>query len=99
MLAERAGRLLKRTVMELGGFNPMIILTEKANGERENHHMSTNLTAVLQELLQNTSNLKVLRQLMTPDATYVSLSLLRHCRLVQNRGRHTVPQRSLGQRV
>jgi uncharacterized protein len=36
--------------------------------------MSTNLTAVLQELLQNTSNLKVLRQLMTPNATYVSLS-------------------------
>jgi hypothetical protein len=35
--------------------------------------MSTNLTAVLQEILQNTSNLKVLRQLMTPDATYVSL--------------------------
>jgi ketosteroid isomerase-like protein len=36
--------------------------------------MSTSLTAVLQELLQNTSNLKVLRQLMTPDATYVSLN-------------------------
>jgi uncharacterized protein len=36
--------------------------------------MTTNLTAVLQELLQNTSNLKVLRQLMTPDATYVSLN-------------------------
>ena len=36
--------------------------------------MSTNLTAVLQELLQNTSNLKVLQQLMTPDVTYVSLS-------------------------
>jgi ketosteroid isomerase-like protein len=36
--------------------------------------MSTNLTAALQEVLQNTSNLKVLRQLMTPDATYVSLN-------------------------
>jgi ketosteroid isomerase-like protein len=36
--------------------------------------MSTNLKAVLQELLQNTSNLKVLRQRMTPDATYVSLN-------------------------
>jgi hypothetical protein len=36
--------------------------------------MSTNLSAVLQELLQNTSNLKVLRQLMTPNATYVSLT-------------------------
>jgi acyl-CoA reductase-like NAD-dependent aldehyde dehydrogenase len=28
MLAERAGRLLKRTVMELGGFNPMIVLDD-----------------------------------------------------------------------
>ena len=36
--------------------------------------MSTSLTAVLQELLENTSNLKVLRQLMMPDATYVSLN-------------------------
>ncbi len=36
--------------------------------------MSTNLTAVLEELLQNTTNLKVLRQLMTPDVTYVSLN-------------------------
>src|SRR6267142_2565025 len=36
--------------------------------------MSTNLTAVLQEILQNTTNLKVLRQLMTPDVTYVSLN-------------------------
>lgn len=36
--------------------------------------MSTNLTAVLQQLLQNTSNLKVLRELMTPDVTYVSLN-------------------------
>jgi uncharacterized protein len=36
--------------------------------------MSTNLSAVLQQLLQNTSNLKVLQRLMTPDATYVSLN-------------------------
>jgi ketosteroid isomerase-like protein len=36
--------------------------------------MSTNLTAALQELLQNTTNLEVLRQLMTPDVTYVSLN-------------------------
>jgi hypothetical protein len=36
--------------------------------------MSTNLAAVLQKLLQNTSNLKVLQQLMKPDATYVSLN-------------------------
>jgi uncharacterized protein len=36
--------------------------------------MSTNLTAVLQQLLQNTTNSKVLGQLMTPDATYVSLN-------------------------
>jgi acyl-CoA reductase-like NAD-dependent aldehyde dehydrogenase len=28
MLAERAGRTLKRTVMELGGFNPRIILDD-----------------------------------------------------------------------
>jgi uncharacterized protein len=34
----------------------------------------SNLSAVLQEILQNTSNLKVLRERMTPDATYVSLS-------------------------
>ena len=36
--------------------------------------MSTNLSTVLQQLLQNTTNLEVLRQLMTPDATYVSLN-------------------------
>jgi len=36
--------------------------------------MPTNLISVLQELLQNTSNLKVLQQLMTPDVTYVSLN-------------------------
>jgi acyl-CoA reductase-like NAD-dependent aldehyde dehydrogenase len=28
MLAERAGRTLKRSVMELGGYNPMVILTD-----------------------------------------------------------------------
>ena len=36
--------------------------------------MSTKLTAVLQQILQNTTNLAVLRQLMTPDVTYVSLN-------------------------
>ena len=36
--------------------------------------MSTNLTAVLQQLLENTTNPKVLGQLMTPDALYVSLN-------------------------
>jgi ketosteroid isomerase-like protein len=36
--------------------------------------MSTNLTATLQEILQNTANLKVLKQLMTSDVTYVSLN-------------------------
>jgi len=36
--------------------------------------MATNLTQVLQQLLQNTTNIQVLRQLMTPDATYVSLT-------------------------
>jgi uncharacterized protein len=36
--------------------------------------MSTNLTNVLQEVLQNTMNLTVLQQLMTPDVTHVSLN-------------------------
>ena len=36
--------------------------------------MATNLTHVLHQLLQNTTNIQVLRQLMTPDATYVSLN-------------------------
>jgi ketosteroid isomerase-like protein len=36
--------------------------------------MSNNLTAVLQALLQNTTNVTVLRQLMTSDAAYVSLN-------------------------
>ena len=36
--------------------------------------MSTNLTTVLQQILQNTTNLEVLRQQMTPDVTYVSLN-------------------------
>ena len=36
--------------------------------------MSANLTATLQELLQNTSNLKVLQRLTTQDVTYVSLN-------------------------
>jgi ketosteroid isomerase-like protein len=36
--------------------------------------MPANLTATLQELLQNTSNPKVLQRLMTPDVTYISLN-------------------------
>lgn len=36
--------------------------------------MSANLTAVLQQVLQNTTNVKALTQLMTPDVTYVSLN-------------------------
>ena len=36
--------------------------------------MATSLTNVLQQVLQNTTNVHVLRQLMTPDATYVSLN-------------------------
>ena len=36
--------------------------------------MSANLTAALQDLLQHTTDLKALRQLMTPDVTYVSLN-------------------------
>jgi uncharacterized protein len=46
----------------------------RTHQERENLHMSANLTAVLQQLLQNTTNLKVLRELMTSDVTYVSLN-------------------------
>jgi hypothetical protein len=38
------------------------------------HELSTNLAAVLQQLLQNTTNPAVLRQIMTPDALYVSLN-------------------------
>jgi ketosteroid isomerase-like protein len=36
--------------------------------------MTASLTAVLQEILQNTTNVTVLRQHMTPDVTYVSLN-------------------------
>jgi uncharacterized protein len=36
--------------------------------------MSTNLTAALQQLLQNTTNLGVLQELMAPDVSYVSLN-------------------------
>ena len=36
--------------------------------------MSTNLTAMLEQLLQNTSNVSALRQLITLDVTYVSLN-------------------------
>src|ERR1700746_1000063 len=42
--------------------------------QKEKFHMPANLTAILQEILQNTTNLGVLQQHMTPDATYVSLS-------------------------
>jgi uncharacterized protein len=42
--------------------------------QRENQQMATSLTNVLQQVLQNTTNVQVLRQLMTPDATYVSLN-------------------------
>jgi ketosteroid isomerase-like protein len=47
---------------------------ELTKEEKETYHMSTNLTAVLQQILQNTTNLGVLRQLVTPDVTYVSLN-------------------------
>lgn len=39
--------------------------------ERE---LSTNLTALLQEILQNTTNIEVLKKLIAPDAKYVSLN-------------------------
>src|SRR5580698_6824758 len=57
-------------------------------------HMSTNLTVVLQELLQSTSNLKVLRERMTPDATYVSLHFNTHelKKVMPWTGNHKGPQ-------
>src|ERR1700752_3150096 len=36
--------------------------------------MATTLPDLLQQVLQNTTNIQVLRQLMTPDVTYVSLN-------------------------
>jgi len=36
--------------------------------------MASNLTAILLELLQNTTNAAVVNRLMTPDAVYVSLN-------------------------
>jgi ketosteroid isomerase-like protein len=56
--------------------------------------MSTNLTAVLQEVLQNTTNLKVLQQLMMPDATYVSLNFdnTELKKVMPWAGTHTGPQ-------
>ena len=55
----------------LRGGQPGFELEDWLQAERE---LSTNLTAVLQQLLQNTTNPKVLRQLMTPDALCVSLN-------------------------
>ena len=56
--------------------------------------MAPNLTNVLQQVLQNTTNVQVLRQLMTPDATYVSLNFdnpeLK--RVMPWTGTHTGPQ-------
>jgi uncharacterized protein len=46
-------------------------LEDWLQAERE---LSTKLTTVLQEILQNTTNVEVLKRLMTPDATYVSLN-------------------------
>jgi uncharacterized protein len=46
-------------------------LEDWLQAERE---LSTKLTAVLQEILQNTTNVEVLKRLMTPDARYVSLN-------------------------
>ena len=53
------------------GGQPGDELEDWLQAERE---LSTNLTAVLQKVLQNTTNLEVLKQLMTPDVTYVSLN-------------------------
>jgi ketosteroid isomerase-like protein len=56
--------------------------------------MSTSLTAVLQEILQNTTNFNVLTQLMTPDATYVSLNFDNHelKKIMPWTGTHKGPQ-------
>jgi len=56
--------------------------------------MATSLTDVLQELLANTSHLEVLRQLMTPDATYVSLNFANPelKKIMPWTGTHTGPQ-------
>lgn len=53
------------------GGQPGYELEDWLQAERE---LSTSLTAVLQQLLQNTTNPKALGQLMTPDAVYVSLN-------------------------
>ena len=53
------------------GEQPGYELQDWLQAERE---LSPNLTAVLQHALQNTTNAEVLRQLMTPDAVYVSLN-------------------------
>ena len=56
--------------------------------------MATSLTDLLQQVLQNTTNVQALRQLMTPDATYVSLNFdnpeLK--RVMPWTGTHTGPQ-------
>ena len=53
------------------GAQPGCELEDWLQAERE---LSTNLTAVLQDILQNTTQVEVLKQRMTPDATYVSLN-------------------------
>src|SRR3954471_18922017 len=56
--------------------------------------MSTNRTAVLQQLLQSATNLSVLKQLMAPDATYVSLTFANPelKKVMPWAGTHTGPQ-------
>ena len=56
--------------------------------------MSTTLTGVLQQVLQNTTNPQVLRRLMTPDATYVSLNFTNPelKKIMPWAGTHTGPQ-------
>lgn len=53
------------------GGQPGSEIEDWLQAERE---VSTKLTAMLQKLLQNTTNLEVLRELMAPDVTYVSLN-------------------------
>jgi hypothetical protein len=65
-----AGDRRKSNPFAVASFN----MSLKTKRKDEDLQMSNSLSAVLQELLQNTTNLKVLRELMTPDVTYVSLN-------------------------
>jgi hypothetical protein len=56
--------------------------------------MPTNLTGVLQQLLENTTSPKVVGQLMRPDATYISLNFANPelKKVMPSAGTHKGPQ-------